>query len=131
MRCLDTPLLEDLLTGRARAKRWLQESSKWEGEVAATEASFIELAVTAARMGRGVERRLAALQTLRRELTVLPLDEPSVRASLQLVSRSKGKLSEFPVMVAGTALSKGVTHLLTDRRRSFPRDLAPMKLVRL
>jgi len=131
MRCLDTPLLEDLLLGRARAKKWLDKADAWGGEIAAAEASMVELALIAKEMGRGTDRRLSALDALRRELTVLPLDAESTRAAIALAKKSKEDLSPIPLLVAGSAIAHGAVYLLTDHKRPFPRDLSPVKLVRI
>jgi predicted nucleic acid-binding protein len=131
MRCLDTPLLEDLLLGRARARKWLDKVEGWGGEVATTEVSMIELALIARSKGRGSERRLQALEALRRELTVLPLDAEAARTALSMVKRSHETPAPLPLLVAASAVSHGVTYLLTDRKRPFPAELGSVKLVRI
>ncbi len=132
MKCLDTPLLEDLLLGRPRARKWLARFGKDEGETAATEVSFAELTEIARGQGRAAERHLEALAALRRELTVLPFDAESQRAMVRLAVKSRHDGGDLlPLMVAGTALAKGVSHVLTDGKRRFPREVAPLKIVRL
>jgi predicted nucleic acid-binding protein len=131
MRCLDTPLLEDLLLGKTRAKKWLDKADAWGGEIAATEASMVELALIAKEMGRGSERRLLALEALRRELTVLPFDAEAARAAIALAKKSKEELSPLTLLVAGSAIAHGAVYLLTDHKRPFPRDLGPVKLARI
>jgi predicted nucleic acid-binding protein len=80
MKGLDTPVLLDILRGRAVAKSLLKNLSG--EELATTEWNMVELEVLA-RSGpaRGRARRLEALERLRRAITVLPVDERAVRAA--------------------------------------------------
>jgi predicted nucleic acid-binding protein len=130
MKCLDTPILEDLLLGRPRVKRWLDKVESTEGEVATTELNMIELAVLAKAHGGGLNRRLDALGALRRELTVLPMDAETYRAAISILRKNAGGAPYPGLLVAASALAHGATVLLTDKKRALPRDLGTLKVQR-
>lgn len=139
MRCIDTPLLEALLRGRASSVRW-QKLIRDGGELATTEVNLLELAQ------RGLPgppssaaRRLGALERVRKCLTVLPLDAEGSRRAVGLMLESKrgglhskgGGVELEPLLVAAICLSRGVPELYTDRKRIFPRSLKGLHLVRV
>lgn len=133
MKCLDTPLLEELLLGTASARRWLDRLGGGE-EVATTEASLSELALRAQhrRPRSGLARRLAALGEVRRALVVLPLDSEASQRVADLVRRGIGGPPDdpFPLLILGTCLAHGVTELYTGGHRALP--AAPgLKIVRV
>ena len=79
MRALDSAVLLDVLRGETRASRAFPEGETTE--LVATELAFAELSLMARwDAGPGRERRLAALDRLRRHIAFLPLDEAAARA---------------------------------------------------
>ncbi|HZY70071.1 MAG TPA: type II toxin-antitoxin system VapC family toxin [Thermoplasmata archaeon] len=78
MKALDTPILLALLRGSPPARQLVRSLSG--EELATTEINMFELELLArADRAPGLERRLAALDRLRRKLTVIPIDERAVR----------------------------------------------------
>lgn len=139
MKCLDTPLLEALLRGRTPSKAW-DGILRGGGEMATTEVAMVELAVRARAGPRAqVPRRLGALEKVRGALTVLPLDAEASRRALTLFLHSKrggstrtgGDPAVEPTLVAAICLSRGVSELYTDHRRSFPAPLPGLHVVRV
>lgn len=148
MKCLDTPLLEDLLEGKDRARRWLATLEEG-GEVATTEVNVFELGMRARARGKtGLSSRLRALERLRKELTVLPLDAEASRRSLESYARRAsgggvqrrsrvGRAAHTQAderilahLIAGAALAHGATEILTDKHRWFPSLSKSVKLRR-
>lgn len=131
MKCIDTPLLLDLLLGRPSARRWLKGASVTEGELATTEYNMTELALEAHSQKGSPLHRVAALENLRRELTVLPVDRESYRTLSVLLRKNPGRTANLPgTLVAATALAHGSTHLWTDKKRALPALLGPLKVQR-
>lgn len=135
MICLDTPLLEDLLCGRKRALRWLQEVQD-QGEVAATEVSMIDLALRAGRLPGGLAAprgRQEALHRLRRSLTVLPLDSASVNRVLSLprLPEKAPPDARSALEVVGICLAHGVEELRTSQARWIPPVPSALRVVRV
>lgn len=132
VRCLDTPLLEDLLLGRGRARRWVE---KLEGgaELATTEVNLYELAEIARRgtPRAGLRRRLQALEEIRRAFTVLPLGPEGVRRAGGLLQGGQKGPSDLVVLMSGICLAQGVDELFTSRGRKLPRGLHGLKVVRV
>ena len=131
VKCIDTPLLIELLLGKPSAKRWIREMGSSEGEFGTTEFNMTELALEAQGMKGRPDRRLDVLDTLRLELTVLPVDRQAYQTFSTLAKRNAGERSALPGMLTvATALAHGSTHLWTDKRRALPRILTPLKVVR-
>jgi predicted nucleic acid-binding protein len=112
MKALDTPVLLDVLRG-VPAARQLVRSLTGE-EVATTEINMFELGVLARSDRRpGFERRLAALERLRRKLTVLPVDGAAIAAAAKL-PLAKGKVhSPLTQLLVATLESHGCAHWIT------------------
>ena len=80
MKALDTPILLGLLRGSAGARQLVRSLAG--KEIATTEINLFELELLArADRSPGLERRLAALDRLRRKISVIPVDERAVRHS--------------------------------------------------
>jgi predicted nucleic acid-binding protein len=126
---LDTPVLLEILEGRPSAQKLLQEFSG--EEVGTTELNLFELAAIARSLGApGLERRLAAVERLRRGLTVLPLDD---RASRAAASKWRGKgqgLSDATWLVFGALAANGCTEWITSRSAGFPNVPTKVRLRR-
>lgn len=127
MKALDTPVLMELLRGRPSARSILR--SLHGEELATTEVNLFELeAIVAAGPPRGREHRRAALERLRRKLTVLPLDG---RASAAAAALSAGRLdaarpSEW--LMLGTALAYGCSEWITTGPSRLPKGLGKLAL---
>jgi predicted nucleic acid-binding protein len=110
---LDTPILLKLLRGDP-AVRTLLRSLKGE-ELVTTEWNFLELEALAKIDGSpGRERRRAALDSLRRRLTVLPLDERAVVTASARLGRVRHPKELIGAAVLATLESRGCTELLTS-----------------
>jgi predicted nucleic acid-binding protein len=119
MKVLDTPVLVDLLRGRIDVRTLLGQA-KGE-ELATTELNVFELEVLA-RLGprAGREHRLAAVQRLRRKLTVLPIDERACQAAaVGQAARPKGGGS-IEWLMLGAAKAAGASAWWTVAREHVP-----------
>lgn len=120
LRGLDTPVLLALLRGEGRVSSYLR---KWEAEeLCTTVVNLFELE-TIARADRspGRERRLAALERLRRKLTVLPVDERSARLGAQ--EAAKGDPASAPPgtwLILGALIAAGCSEWISTREARFP-----------
>ncbi len=121
MKALDTPALLEILRGRPPAKALLRSLAG--EELATTELNLYELDSLARIEGpRGLERRLTAIERLRRRLTTLPIDERATRAAAA-VSRGhrRGNARELSLML-GAAVAAGCSEWITTR------SLAPTEM---
>ena len=127
MKALDTPVLLEVLRGRESIRNVLKALGS--EELATTEINLYELEVVA-RAGprQGRERRLAAIERLRRKLTVLPIDARGVRAAAQRGLGRIGDSSPLVSLMMGAAESAGCTELLTTRSARFPKDSGKVKV---
>lgn len=132
MKCLDTPLLEDLLLGRKRARAWM-EGLSGGAELATTEVNLYELALGArrARGRRAFLARLRALEEVRKVLTVLPLDAEASRKAGELLTGPQGASEGLGTLVAAICLVHGVDEIHTSQRRKFPSGLGALRVVRV
>ena len=112
MKGLDTPVLLKLLRGEPAA-RTLLRSLQGE-ELATTEWNFLELeALAKLDSTPGRERRRAALEKLRRRLTVLSLDERAVEAAAHQLGRVHHARELIGAAVLATLESRGCTDIYT------------------
>ena len=128
MKGLDTPILLDLLRGRPRAVSLLKTLG--DEELCTTEVNLYELEVLARRDRRpGRERRLAALERLRRKLTVLPVDERGARAGAALAAASGQRGARgVDYLVAGVAASAGVAEWVTIGDLALPKGPGRLRI---
>jgi predicted nucleic acid-binding protein len=129
MKGLDTPVLLEILEGGPSARKLLESL---EGqEVCTTEANLLELVAVARRLGSaGLAARLAALDHLRRGLTVLALDSKAAGAA---AARWKEKSAEQPTLswlIAGALEAAGCTEWITDRVGSLPAVSPRLRITR-
>jgi predicted nucleic acid-binding protein len=119
MKVLDTPLLLDLLRGRVSV-RTLAEHAKGE-ELATTELNLFELEVMA-RIGPkvGRDRRLAAVQRLRRKLTILPIDERACQLGAAAQASHVRAASALECLMLGSARAAGASAWWTSPKESLP-----------
>ncbi|HEV2230730.1 MAG TPA: PIN domain-containing protein [Thermoplasmata archaeon] len=86
MKGLDTPILLGILRGEAWTHPLLKRLTG--EEVATTSANLLELEVIARRdASAGRDRRLVALERLKRSLTVVQLDERAARLGAEIASK--------------------------------------------
>ncbi|MDE1821973.1 MAG: type II toxin-antitoxin system VapC family toxin [Euryarchaeota archaeon] len=129
MKCLDTPLLEDLLMGRPSSRRWMG-ALKGSAELATTEVNLFELTLVALRGPRRTwTPRLRSLEEVRRALTLLPLDAEASRRAAGILQRGRGAAGGLLPLVVGVCLAHGVGELYTTRQRKVPRNVAPLRIV--
>jgi predicted nucleic acid-binding protein len=120
MKALDTPALIAVLEGEAAAKILLH---RLRGvEVATTEVNLLELACIASRAPkRRRAARLAALDKLRRKLTVVPIDPAAVRESVKGMAASA---SPAPLLLVwamlGALEGAGCDELFTSNPAQIP-----------
>ena len=120
MKCLDTPVLLEILAGRPSAKKLLEELAG--EELGTTEVNLFELAACARSLGpSGLEKRLAALERLRRSLSVLPVDERSSRlTAARYRDQSTQAVSGSSWLIFGALEAYGCTEWITSRSSRFP-----------
>jgi predicted nucleic acid-binding protein len=114
MKALDTPVLLAFLRGSPGARALVRSLSG--EEIATTELNFYELeALARLDPHPGRERRLAALDRLRRKLTVLPVDERGVRAGLRhLKNHSHSVATPNLDLILGTLEANGCSEWITS-----------------
>lgn len=95
-------------------------------ELATTELNLWELTALAYGDKRGgIEHRLAALDRLRRKLTVLPFDNKSAAASLRALANSRtGRPSPVTALIVATLEGHGCSHWVTTPE-AVPQGLPP------
>jgi predicted nucleic acid-binding protein len=112
MKGLDTPVLLGLLRG-SRGARELVRRLGGE-ELATTEVNMFELEVLArADPSPGRDRRLAALEKLRRRLTVVPIDRAAASAGARSVSARAAAAATPGSLVLGALEAAGCSELFT------------------
>jgi predicted nucleic acid-binding protein len=130
MKGLDTPVLLEILAGAPSASKLLRGLSG--EELCTTEANLFELeAIARLERGAALDRRLAALERLRRGLTVLPLDERACRAA---AVRSKGDsqgLSTDAWLVWGALEANGCTEWITSMTTRAPKGPTKVRIRRI
>jgi hypothetical protein len=100
MKALDTPILIDLLRGRPSAIKAIRALSG--DELATTELNLFELGLLARANGAAhPEKRLAAVDRLRRKLTVLPVDPRAVRWATEHSSGPGRRISPWMTLMLG------------------------------
>jgi predicted nucleic acid-binding protein len=124
MRALDTPVLLDLLRGAPSARAVLRASGA--EEVATTEVNLWELGrLASADGGAGRDRRLAALDRLRRKLLVFPVDASTVVAAGRSRDARFDRLSPISELILRTVENHGCTEWVTTREVARPGRLGP------
>jgi predicted nucleic acid-binding protein len=122
VKALDTTVLLSFLRGSPSARAIIRSLSG--EEIATTEVNLYELeAIARQDSGPGRERRLAALDRLRRKLTVLPVDESAVRAGLHHLRGHSGR-GALPLvdLILGTLEANGCSEWITTRPLPRRRD---------
>ncbi|MCI4353709.1 MAG: PIN domain-containing protein [Thermoplasmata archaeon] len=127
MKGLDTPVLLALLEGTPRA-RALVHALAGE-ELATTEVNLFEIELLGRReRGAGKERRLQALERLRRKLTVLPIDEETTRRAATLAASARQSAPEGTWLCLGAAEAHGCTEWITSAAGMPPPSSSRIKV---
>jgi predicted nucleic acid-binding protein len=115
MRALDTPVLLRLLRGDPTARALARKIGA--EELATTEINLWELTVLATEDRRpGRERRLEAIERLRRKLGVLPVDAAALAAATRRrrEATDRGETPSVALMIAAL-VGHGIEELITTR----------------
>lgn len=120
MKALDTPILLRLLRGDPRTAAFLRKISA--EELATTTINLFELEVIARTdPSPGRERRLAALERLRRKLTILPVDETAaVEAANALGRVGPHSPNASACLIAGALVAGRCSEWITAKDVEFP-----------
>src|SRR3989338_2153114 len=118
MKVLDTTFLIDLLNGKPKTKKIIEED-----ELFTTQINMFEVI-------RGLfwwnipPSRMANVMHLFGDISVMPLDNPSIiksaEISYELIKAGK-KISDNDCMIAGIALSNGISTIVSDNVAHFSR----------
>jgi predicted nucleic acid-binding protein len=129
MKGFDTPVLLEILEGRPSATKLLKRLTG--EELCTTEANLFELeAIARQERGAVLERHLAAVERIRRGLTVLPLDEKAVRAALARWRENGQGLTAGAWMVFGALEANGCSEWFTSRSSAFPKVPTKVRVTR-
>jgi predicted nucleic acid-binding protein len=131
MKAVDTPVLLDLLRGRLSAAE-LESLADGE-ELATTELNIFELEVLARSGGRkGRDHRLAALEGLRRKLTVLPIAAAAVQLAAQHLTEARPRdASSMQWLMLATAEVAGCGEWITKKTVQVPIPGKGLRLVHI
>lgn len=123
---LDTTLLVDLLRKDSAAISWLNDLE--EHALYTSEINAFELYTGLFRISEGSKvkrkKRTSELEQLLSRMEVLSFDRNAAIESANVISllmNSGDPIGARDVMIAGTALSKGITRLVTHNIREFQR----------
>ena len=127
MKALDTPVLLELLRGRSGVGPILKSL---EGdELATTEINLFELdAIARAGPRHGRDQRRAAIDRLRRKLTVLPVDARAVQAAGALSAGRVHEATSSEWLMLGAASAYGCSEWITTPGARLPRDLGKLSV---
>ena len=127
MKGLDTPVLLALLEG-APKPRALVRALAGE-ELATTEVNLFEIELLGRRdKTPGKERRMQALERLRRKLTVLPIDEESTRRAAAIAASARQSAPAGTWLCLGAAEAHGCTEWITTATGMPPTSSARLKI---
>jgi predicted nucleic acid-binding protein len=127
MKGLDTPVLLALLEG-APKPRALVRALAGE-ELATTEVNLFEIELLGRRdRSPGKERRIQALERLRRKLTVLPIDEEATRRAAAIAASARQAAPEGTWLCLGAAEARGCSEWITSASAMPPSSSARIKV---
>jgi len=119
---LDSTFLIDILRGKPQAISFLQE--KQSTPLFTSEVNVFELVEGAYASEEKIQVRLEKVFGLLSRMTVLPLDRKAALKAGELCSRlsREGKtIGEIDCLIAGIALSNGISTILTENKSHFDR----------
>jgi predicted nucleic acid-binding protein len=112
MKALDASVLVALLRGRPEAKALLR--SLHGEELCAPQLVLVELeALARLDASPGLERRLAAVEKLRRRLTVLPIEEKGAQIAAKILGAHPRNASLSAALTAGALEAQHVGEWIT------------------
>ncbi len=127
MKGLDTPVLLALLEG-APKPRALVRALAGE-ELASTEVNLFEIELLGRReKSPGRERRMQALERLRRKLTILPIDEESTRRAAAIAATARRAAPEGTWLCLGAAEAHGCSEWITNSAGVPPASSTRLKV---
>lgn len=127
MKGLDTPVLLGLLEGAPMARALVRALAG--EELATTEVNLFEIELLGRRdRSPGKERRLQALERLRRKLTVLPIDEASSRRAAHIAATARSAAPEGTWLCLGAAEAHGCSEWITSARGMPPPSSTRLKV---
>lgn len=127
MKGLDTPVLLGLLEGAPKPRAIVRALAG--EELATTEVNLYELEVMARRdRSPGRERRMQALERLRRKLTVLTIDEETTRRAAVIAASARQRAPEGTWLCIGAAERHGCSEWITSEDGMPPPSSARIKV---
>ena len=130
MKGLDTPVLLALLEGAAKPRALVRALAG--EELATTEVNLFEIELLARRdKSPGKERRMQALERLRRKLTVLPINEESTRRAATIAATARQAAPEGTWLCLGAAEAHGCSEWITTAAGMPPASSARLKVSQL
>lgn len=130
MKGLDTPVLLALLEGAPKARALVRALSG--EELATTEVNLFEIELIGRRdKSPGKERRMQALERLRRKLTVLSIDEEATRRAAVIAASARQSAPEGTWLCLGAAEAHGCSEWITTAAGAPPSSSARIKVTTL
>jgi predicted nucleic acid-binding protein len=127
MKGLDTPVLLGLLEGAPKPQALVRALAG--EELATTEVNLFEIELLGRReKSPGKERRMQALERLRRKLTVLPIDEESTRRAAAIAASARQTAPEGTWLCLGAAEAHGCSEWITSSAGLPPASSARIKI---
>jgi predicted nucleic acid-binding protein len=127
MKGLDTPVLLSLLEGAPKSRALVRALAG--EELATTEVNLFEIELLGRRdRSPGRERRMQALERLRRKLTVLPIDEETTRRAAAIAASARQGAPEGTWLCLGAAEAHGCSEWITNAAGMPPDSSARIKI---
>jgi predicted nucleic acid-binding protein len=127
MKGLDTPVLLALLEGSPKPRALVRALAG--EELATTEVNLFEIELLGRRdKSPGKERRMQALERLRRKLTVLPIDEETTRRAAAIAASARQAAPEGTWLCLGAAEAHGCSEWITSAAGTPPASSARIKI---
>ncbi|MCI4335624.1 MAG: PIN domain-containing protein [Thermoplasmata archaeon] len=127
MKALDTPVLLAILEGRPEGRGVLRDLAV--GEVCTTELNLFELEAMARADSKAARtHRLAAIERLRRKISILAFDERASRIAARLAADHKGATSSLGWLILGILVANGANELLTTESARYVVGSSPVRI---
>ncbi|HXQ93882.1 MAG TPA: PIN domain-containing protein [Thermoplasmata archaeon] len=129
MKGFDTPVLLEILEGRPATVKLVKRLAG--EELCTTEWNLFELeAIARQERGASLDRRLAAIERLRRGLSVLAIDEKANRAAAAAWRDGGQGLTSASWLILGALVANGCTEWFTSRAAAFPKVPGRLRVTR-
>ena len=118
MKLLDSTFIIDLMRGKEPVRKYLSPTESY----LTTQINMYEVIVGL--FFENKPEKLAAVRELFEQIRVLPLDDTSIIKAAEINARciKKGQLiDDCDCLIAGTALSNGITTVITRNKKHFER----------